>query len=416
MNPYQEQLQTLFGMRRTTRRRDLHDMHRMLQALDLEDLPYPVVQIVGTNGKGSTSAFLASILQSAGYLVGLFTSPHLIHFNERFQVNGQKATDESLASLLGHTLAVATREEWEPVFFDVTTLMAAQYFAQEKVDVALFEAGMGGKLDATTALPAALSILTTVGLDHVPLLGNNLTEVAQEKAAAFRPHTPAIVGVEDPVVLQAIQEVARQNHASPLLSLGRDFLNLEETVELGLRGQFQRHNASLALAATERLKDMGFIVKQDAIKKGLSQTHWPGRCQPVRYKNQTLWLDGAHNTEAMEALAHHFHGQPLCVVFGAMKDKDVLTLLRPLKASAKHLILCPVQQPRAATPQELHSIVQELGWTSAQVTTTHRLEEALETAHSIVTSSNPKNTLLVTGSLFLVGEVLAACDALDSTD
>ncbi|TNE44501.1 MAG: bifunctional folylpolyglutamate synthase/dihydrofolate synthase [Deltaproteobacteria bacterium] len=416
-NPYQEQLQALFGMRRTTRRRDLQEMHRMLQALQLQDLPYPVVQIVGTNGKGSTSAFLASILQRAGYRVGLFTSPHLIHFNERFQINGQVATDETLASLLNHTLDVAAHEEWEPVFFDVTTLMAAQYFAQEKVDIALFEAGMGGKLDATTALPSALSILTTVGLDHVPLLGNNLAEIAKDKAAAFRSNTPALVGVQDPEVLQVIQDLAQENQVSPLLVLGRDFPIVEETIELGLHGQFQRNNASLALGALGPLKEnLGFSFSEESVQEGLSQARWPGRCQPVRYKEQTFWLDGAHNAEAMEALAQHFHGQPLSVVFGAMKDKDILALLRPLEASLEHLVLCPIQQPRAASPQELHLMLQELGWTNTQVMTTQRLEEALETAHSMATSSNKKNTLLVTGSLFLVGEVLTACGALDSAD
>lgn len=428
MASYSHQLQQLFGMRRTTRRRDLSDMRRMLQALQIASLPYPAVQIVGTNGKGSTAAFLASMLQEAGYHVGLFTSPHLVHFNERFQINGTQATNETLSKLLEHTLDVAQREQWEPVFFDVATLMAVQWFAQEQVDIAIMEAGMGGKLDATTSIPSALTILTTIGMDHAPLLGTTLSEIAQDKASAFRPGTPAVVGVTDPALRAVIEKTAQDKQAHPLRFIGRDFPNLatqqnipaeedhsQQDWELGLHGSFQKHNASLALAALEHLAPHGLTCSESNIQAGLSNARWSGRCQPLTVQNTTLWLDGAHNPQAMEAIVQHFAGRPLCVVFGAMKDKDLDALLAPLHAVEHKLILCPIRQPRAASTEELYAKLQKLDWNEEIVSQATTLQDAVQQALASQQEQEGSETILVTGSLFLVGEVLEAYSALDST-
>lgn len=429
MDPYQGQLETLFSMRRTTRRRELSDIPKVLEALGSPEQTFPIVQVVGTNGKGSTAAFLASVMRSAGYRVGLFTSPHLIEFRERFRINNQPVADARLAPLLQQALQAWEALSLPPVFFDVVTVMAAQLFAQEGVDLAIFEAGMGARLDATTALPAALTILTQVGLDHCQWLGPSLEEIARDKAQGFRPHCPGVLGVTSEPVQKAIREETHKIQPSPLWTIGRDFPDLTKptpsgppelqwwySLSPGLPGSFQKHNLSLALAAATLLQER-FPASPESIKQGVQCVEWPGRMHRASWQNHTIWLDGAHNPSAMKALLANFEKQrPLSLVFGAMADKDIEALLHIASQTVDRFVLCPIQQDRALSPSQIKSMFPKHTRPETQVLCAQSLPDALQQA-TLPPSTGKGNpaSVLVTGSLFLVGEALAWLRTLDRT-
>ncbi len=409
-------------------------MHRLLKFLKHPEHQYPIVQVVGTNGKGSTASFLAAILQAAGYRTGLFTSPHLIEFRERFQVNGLEVEDKILAPLLRHTLESTEKIGIQPVFFDTATAMAAQLFAQEQVDIAILEAGMGARLDATTALPAHLTILTQVGCDHSTWLGTEIRDIARDKAAGFRPHRPGVLGVHTEPALSAILEETERIQPSSLWRIGIDFPNLTHpqnnitqtpdgqdvqwwhTLSPGLQGTYQKHNLSLALAATALLQEEGFHCSPAAIRRGVKEVSWPGRMQKLRWNHHDIWLDGAHNPSAMKALLHNFHHSSLCLIFGAMQDKELTSLLQIAIPHVETLILCPIQQARSASPKELLAIAQRIDKKERSLHCVRSLQEALQKATSTPHSAPEQSpVILLAGSLYLVGEALAWWRTLDTT-
>lgn len=432
---YEQQLAQLFAMRRTTRKRTLQDVQHLLHTLTPADLPYPTVQIVGTNGKGSTAAFLASILEAAGYRTGLFTSPHLISFRERFRIHNHMVEDSQLAPLLDLVLQTYHRENLEPVFFDVTTLMACLLFAQEHVDIAIMEAGIGGRLDATTALPADLVILTEIGHDHNAWIGPTLEDIAHDKSAAFRPNKPAILGATTPHLQQIARQEAQRRQAFPVWGIGQEFPDLSsplppalpnlpdgtsitwwQALSPKLSGAFQRRNLGLALVAQHLLHPLGFSCSPADIQRGIAQVHWPARRQPFQVWGHTFWLDGAHNPHGMQALADSFDHPSVCMVYGAMLDKDIASSIAPFIPRLHSLILCPIQQPRAATPQELHDILAPLCSPSTHIHMASSLPEAMHLA--LLDSPSPALSQpilrLVCGSLFLAGEVLSWVTTLDN--
>lgn len=363
----------------------------------------------GTNGKGSTSATLASILSAAGYKTGLFTSPHLTYFSERFQVNSEKISDATIEVTLGRIKPVA--EQVSASFFEIVTALGCQLFADAGVDYAVMEVGMGGRFDATNTLEPELSIITGVSLDHTTYLGDTPEQIAFEKAGILRPNKLALTGATGDA-LNVIKERAREEGSS-LLVLDQDIHTTlhhvswegidvtvkssfgEARVDSPLLGLHQVRNVALAVTAAQSLK-----ISTEAIQAGVARTKWAGRLEKLLYKNRLFLLDGAHNPEAAQVVhdtLKALNTPPVTLLFGIAKDKDVEHVLKTLEDVASHVILTKAQlSPRAAEPLELAQI------STKPHTVIPTLHEAIEHAVSI---TKPGEIILVAGSLYLIGEV-----------
>jgi dihydrofolate synthase / folylpolyglutamate synthase len=363
----------------------------------------------GTNGKGSTSATLASMLQSAGYKTALFTSPHLTYFSERFQVNSQRVAEVTIETSLRKIKPFA--EQVEASFFEIVTALGCQLFAEAKAEYAVMEVGMGGRFDATNVLDPSLSIITGVALDHMKYLGDTHEKIAFEKAGILRPNKLALTGAKDGA-LAVIRERARELGSS-LLVLDEDIRTVlhkvswegvdvsisnpygEVRVRSPLLGLHQVRNVALAVTAAQAVG-----VSSSAIQTGVSQTSWAGRLEKILYKNRLFLLDGAHNPEAAEVVRttlEALHTPPVVLLFGIAKDKDIEHVLSTLEQTAHHVILSKAQlSPRAAEPGELAEM------STKPHTVIPNLHEAIEYA---VAMTEPGDIILVAGSLYLIGEV-----------
>jgi dihydrofolate synthase/folylpolyglutamate synthase len=348
------------------------------------------VHVAGTNGKGSTCAMLDAILRADGVRSGLYTSPHLMDFRERIQLDGTLIPEAAVAE--GLTKLRQACGEWEqaPTFFELATVLAAWWFAQEKTDLVVWETGMGGRLDATNAVRPLVTAITPIGLDHREWLGPDLASIAAEKAGIFKPGVPAVSAPQEASARLVLEEKAREVGA-PLT-----FVTTPCPDPVGLPGEHQRWNAALALAA---LDAAGLAVADEARRTGLAGVQWPARFQQVEPR---LVVDGAHNEPAVRVLVatwrELFGAAKARLVFGVMKDKDVATILALLHGIADEIWLVPVRSERSCPLDELADLAARAGFR-----TIHRgdVGPALGAARS---SDEP---VLVTGSLFLAAEVLA---------
>jgi dihydrofolate synthase/folylpolyglutamate synthase len=400
----------LFARGRFGVRPGLETIRQILDRLDHPEQQFPVIHIAGTNGKGSTAAFLASILQQGCYQVGLFTSPHLISYTERFRINGSEISEEALVPLAERVLAVAPVEA---TFFEVTTALAFLYFAQERVDLAVLEVGMGGRLDATNAVPGILSVITPVSLDHCRYLGDTIREIAAEKAGVITGNGPVVCSTQDDAAHAVIAARCTVTGA-PLFRCGSEFrvewrpdglayhgLNSSVTgLAPGIPGDYQRDNAACALAAAELLAERGFPLELSALHHGIAAAAWPGRMEffpgPPR-----LLLDGAHNPAGVAALLAslaRIKRERLFLITGVMADKDRCGVLGPLLSLADEVLTVSVDLPQATPAEELAVFCSSRG---------ARAVAAGSVAQGLAAASNragPNDLLLVTGSLYLVGE------------
>lgn len=399
------------------------------RGLPAASLP-PMIQIAGTNGKGSVSAMLASALSAAGYRTGLFTSPHLHRFTERIQIDGQPLATREAARRIGELLA-AFGQPGAPFvsFFELSTLMAAEVFRDHGCDVAVMEVGLGGREDATNALPGVLTIITRIAFDHEHMLGRTLSEIAYAKAGIIKSRVPLIVGSRAREALQVIRATAREQKA-PARYIGHDFESrsvrggqVEFTVgarrvgsvqrgrvalrvgvrrigpvRLGLPGVHQHDNAACAVAALVELRELGFRVSDRAIVTGLRKVRWPARLERVAGRPSYL-LDAAHNPDGCAALAEFLHAQPerpRVLVFGVMQDKDYPSMLRSLASEVDAVFYARPRLPRAEHPRELKRVIEGVG--------TRSVEEALRKARR---RAGPRGLVVVAGSIFLVAEARA---------
>ena len=392
-------------------------LDRMQEAL--EDLGHPElrlrsVQVGGTNGKGSTCAFLESILRAAGHRVGMYTSPHLVRVNERIQLGGAPIDDETLGTRVVEVLRKSPAA-MEATYFELGTLVALEHFAREEVEVAVLEVGLGGRLDATTAARPRLTALARVGMDHMEFLGDTLVAISREKAAILRKGVPAVVAEQRPEALAVIETCASAVGA-PLLLEGRDF-SLDglgryrgpdlalDGLALGLHGGHQHHNAAVAVTCAHLLDRQGVPVGAEAIRTGLQRTRWPGRLEQVS-GHPPLLLDGAHNEDAVEALvaaleAVPYAGRPVHLVFGVVSDKQVEPMLRMLLSRCASATLTPLPTPRSRDPAGYLSLARSL---CPVVDVAPSPEKALSRARL---RAGPDAWVLVAGSLYLVGAVKA---------
>ena len=428
---------------------DLAHMRVLLEALGNPQKRFPGVLIAGTNGKGSTAATLASILQASGLRTGLYTSPHLVRINERVRINGAAIRDDDFALL--HDVVERTAERlvsegdlpWHPSFFEMLTAMAFEYFAREKVEMAVLEVGMGGRLDATNVFEPEVSIITDISLDHQKFLGNTVAEIAREKAGIIRPggvvvtlpqspeandvigraildqnaRAVSAVPYVPPVSPAAARTVSREEsgaeHAGinifwsryPLQVLGKEIL-----IQSPLVGRHQLRNIALAIAAAEELKGKGFPVTAEAVASGVRQTRWPGRFQiiPARAGWPEILLDVAHNPAGAWALragiSACYGERAFTMVFGAMRDKAIAEIAEILFPLTEHVIATQAENPRSATPEEIRAAARR---TSTEIVEAENVSSALEKARQLLV---PDGLMVVTGSIYVVGEAMRALD------
>lgn len=373
----------------------LEGVTRLLSACGVLHPRAQVIHVAGTNGKGSTCAFCESVARAAGYKTGLFTSPHLVEFGERIRVNGVNIPDADAARLIGKVREVV--QDWEPcpTFFELVLAVAMLWFAEQEVELIVLETGMGGRLDATNAVPKDVAVLTPIGLDHTQYLGGTLYEVAGEKAAILSWHRPAVSAPQEPESMRAIQEAARRMDTYCRVITG------ECDQPLGLKGVHQRRNAALALAALRALPH--FLCSAEEEARGLAEVRWPGRFEEVQ---PGVIMDGAHNPHAMHVLTRTwreaFGGQKARCIYAGSADKaldEVLELLSPIVGE---WVLPPVQSPRILSPAEMAAKVQAAS--AAPVSTPATLAECLV--------DMPAGTLIC-GSFFLLGEAKAVLNSAD---
>jgi dihydrofolate synthase / folylpolyglutamate synthase len=421
---------------------DLAHMRVLLQALDHPERHFPSVLIAGTNGKGSTAATLASILRASGLKTGLYTSPHLVRINERIRVNGEEISDDDFAFLQGEVDRVAEnlveRAElpWHPSFFEMVTAIAFEHFAREKIDLAVLEVGMGGRLDATNVVEPRVSVITDISLDHQKFLGNTVTEIAREKVGIIRrggavvtlpqqpeandvigntilelgargvnavPYVPPVSpGSAQYLVPRSKQENSEYIYRYPLTVLGKQIL-----VETPLVGRHQLRNVALAIAAAVELNQQGFgSITPESIERGIRETHWPGRFQAIAARPgwPEMLIDVAHNPAGAwalrSALSERYEGRRLIFVFGAMRDKAIAEMTEILFPLADRVIATRPENPRAASPGEVQ---QAAARTGVEVEAVEEIEIAVERARAL---AGPTGVIVVTGSIYLVGEVM----------
>ncbi len=361
------------------------------------------IHVAGTNGKGSTCAMLESVYREAGLRVGLYTSPHLACFRERIQVNRACISEQELVRLA--TLLRKAADERPVTLFEFTTVMAMRHFAEQNCDLVIWEAGLGGRLDATNIVTPLASVITNIALDHQQWLGDTTAKIAREKAGIIKPGIPVITMVDDAPALAVIKEEALRK-GSPLIKVEPPAPGWASdgtpSFDPGLAGQHQKWNAAAARATVEALQGI-LPVPEAALRRGLAGVQWPGRFQIVPMPNGIkMVLDGAHNLAGVEALAlalkDYFPGQNKTLILGVLEDKDWAPICHRLAPLASRLIIVPVASPRSARPVDLARECMAAN-PSAMLCCAGVMAEALAKAGG-------DGLVIVTGSLYLVGEAM----------
>ena len=394
---YPEAIQFLYGLQMFGANFGLENTRKLAALAGNPQEILRFIHLAGTNGKGSTCAMLESIYRAAGLRVGLFTSPHLVSFRERIQVNRQLIPESEIVRLV--EAIRAANENHQVTLFEFATVMALKYFAEQKCDLVVWETGLGGRLDATNIVTPLASVITNIAFDHEQWLGNTLEKIAAEKAGIIKPGVPVVTTAGQPEVLAVIQQVARQNH-SPLKIINPE--RLAETPAPPMLGEHQKLNAALARATAEVLQNQ-IPVSAEAIRVGLANVNWPGRLQLIQKPNgQKILLDGAHNLAGAEALRAALEREfprvrPL-LIFGVLGDKNWSGICRQLAPLADKIFTVPVASARTANPGELAEAFRAAN-SSAVVVAADNLSEALN-------ASKDEPFIVITGSLYLIGDTL----------
>ncbi|MGJ8696447.1 MAG: bifunctional folylpolyglutamate synthase/dihydrofolate synthase [Verrucomicrobiaceae bacterium] len=394
---YHESLDWLYSTQMFGIKLGLEAPRRLLR----EFLAFPthstkVVHVAGTNGKGSTCAMIDSLGQSLALRTGLFTSPHLVHYRERFRVSGLEISEERTAQLLTALRDLVSTWDTHPTFFELTLALGMRHFRENNCELIILETGMGGRLDATTAVPADVCVLTPIALDHQKWLGSTLTEIATEKAGICLKGKPLISSAQAPEAQLAIEKVANETRASleftpdPLLGY-----------PISLPGEHQKYNATLAC---EAMTALGYHLSYDAVHHALSHILWPGRFEileqtPFNHR-KPLILDAAHNPHSAQALVDtwqsQYGSQKAQIIFGAVEDKETAEVIRIISPIAHSFHLVPINSPRSRKLEDLQQLIGDLP---------HTVHKSVNNA--LTTTCEQDIHTLVTGSLFLLGEAQA---------
>jgi dihydrofolate synthase / folylpolyglutamate synthase len=440
---------------------DLAHMRVLLGALNRPERKFPSVLIAGTNGKGSTASTLASILRASGLWTGLYTSPHLVRINERIRIDGDEISEHDFAVL--HDVVDRTAERlveegelpWHPSFFEMLTAIAFEYFAQNRIEIAVLEVGMGGRLDATNVVEPSVSVITDIALDHQQFLGETVTEIAREKVGIIRaggvvvtlpqlpqandvigntilelgaqgvsavPYVPPVSPAssdytvaavrEKPLTAECGEEVAKDAEQIDLKPGGLvsryplQVMGAQILVETPLVGRHQLRNIALAIAAAEQLSRQGFAVTPQAIERGIRETRWPGRFQvkPAANGDPEFVFDVAHNPAGAWALRSTlsacYEDRPLTFVFGAMRDKAVGEIAEILFPLAVRVIATRADNPRSASPEEIRDAAVRA---ATDIEDASNVPSAVARARSL---AGPQGVVVITGSIYIVGEAM----------
>ena len=406
---------------------NLENITVLMERLGRPDRTYPIVHIAGTNGKGSTAAFLESILRAAGFRTGLNTSPHLERINERIRINGEEVSDQIFAETFTRVqevieeLLASGRLRAHPTYFECVTALAFEVFARERVEFAVVEVGLGGRLDATNIVRPQVSVITRIDFDHENYLGHSLEEIAREKAGIVKAGVPVATAPQLPEVREVLRGKARELDAT-IVDTGEDFDLERENAEAGcaralararargeavrlapgLPGRFQLENALNALATARLLQARGYRITNQNIEQGIRSAEWPGRLERLQ-AGPDVYLDGAHNPGAARELAQfleeNFRRRRVYLIFGAMRDKSVDEVTGILFPLASEVIFTQPGTPRAVSANQLADLA---GHHAARYTVIRDAEEALESA---LAKARSDDAVFVTGSLYLVGQL-----------
>jgi dihydrofolate synthase/folylpolyglutamate synthase len=402
---YHDALAWLYSLQRFGIKLGLENIERLLDELsgrgDLQvalgdseaAVPWNVIHIAGTNGKGSVCAMIDSICRAQRYRTGLFTSPHLVTFRERIRVNGDAISEDAVAHGLTTIRNLVATWDPHPTFFEVVTALAIKHFSDAKVEIVVLETGLGGRLDATNAIPSNVSVITPIDFDHEKWLGKTLSEIAAEKAGIIKPGVPVVSACQRPEAEKEIRTRAAECKA-PL-----EFVtNLYDATPIALAGSHQKENAALAVAA---LRAVNIDVDDSAIARGLESIDWPARFQ--RWDERTI-IDGAHNPAAarmlVETWREMYGAQRATLVLAVLSDKNLRAICEALAPIADSVLLPKIRSERAADPEMLAQIFSTIT-SPVPYSITSSIDEALALARA---KSNP---ILITGSLHFAGEVLA---------
>jgi dihydrofolate synthase/folylpolyglutamate synthase len=406
---------------------DLENISVLLERMGRPDHAYPTVHIAGTNGKGSTAAFVEAILRDAGFRTGLNTSPHLERINERIRINGEEIGDESFAETLTriHSVIEELLAEGKlrahPTFFECVTALAFEAFAWERVEVAVVEVGLGGRLDATNVIAPVVSVITQIDFDHENYLGHSLAEIAAEKAGILKYHVPTVSAPQRSEVRDILRARAAELSCA-LVETEAAFRVEQESAEHActravvtevssgtrfslaprLPGRFQLQNALNAVAVARNLQGRNFRISEQHIERGIAAAQWPGRLEKI-HSQPDIYLDGAHNPGAARELARfleeNFGGRRILLIFGAMRDKAVDEVTGSLFPRASEVIFTQPGTPRAVSAVRLAEMA---GHHAARFSVIGDAEAALEAA---IAKAQPEDAIFVTGSLYLVGQL-----------
>ncbi len=422
---YSEAIQFLYGLQMFGANFGLENTRQLAALAGNPQTQLRFIHVAGTNGKGSTCAMLESIYRAAGLRVGLFTSPHLVSFRERIQVNRQLIPESDVARLVeelrGKSRAgfqpAPGRQDACPTLFEFATVMALKFFAEQKCDLVIWETGLGGRLDATNIVTPLASVITNIAFDHQQWLGDTLEKIAAEKAGIIKSGIPIVTATENMEALAVIEKIAREKNA-PLTTVAADGNPLltkltalcRDAATLSLLGDHQKINAALALATVEVLQEQ-IPAGKEKIYEGLANVNWPGRLQLIEKPNgQKFLLDGAHNVASAkvlrEALKKNFPKKERTLILGILQDKDWRQICELLTPLAVKFFLVPVASERSANPKELATICRTAN-PAAEIFVFGSLKEALEKSGSRGRSPHrTENLVVITGSLYLVGEAL----------
>jgi dihydrofolate synthase / folylpolyglutamate synthase len=393
---YSAAIDWLFGTQYRGVKLGLDNVRRLFAALGEPQNELRFIHVAGTNGKGSVCAMIDSISRAAGVKTGLFTSPHLVRFNERVQINGLPIDDADFVRGI-HRIRELIDEERHPTFFEITTALAFDYFRNQRVELVVLETGLGGRLDATNVVHPLVSVLTAIDMDHQKWLGDTLGKIAAEKAGIIKPGVPIVSGPQFPEVRIVLEQIAAERSAP--ISYAEIPM---EGLFIGLAGPHQRLNAAIAVDAVHKA---GIHASPRALKEGLVNVYWPGRFQRI---DDRIVLDGAHNPAAAKCVVETWREcvgtSKVTIIFGGLGDKDLQGMISTLSTLAARFLIVPIRSQRAAPPAEIETFVPK-HLSAVQCVSA---EQAMELAFRF------NEQILVTGSLFLVGETLAILDSAQS--
>jgi len=421
---YQECLDQIYKLGRFGIKLELKTIQNILKGLNNPQENYDTIHVAGTNGKGSTATYMESILRKAGFKTGIYTSPHLVKFNERICVNGRQIPDEEVVKAYEAVHAVDVGER-KATFFEITTAMAFHYFSQENVDWAVIETGMGGRFDATNIIKPQVSVITNLSLEHTDYLGSTIKDLAREKGGIIKENTPLVTGVSQPSCLEILRQIAgdrsapfhqykhdfsmRKNPGKPSYTYQGLFQTIKGIVK-PLPGDHQKENLSLALAASELVFEKYkarnpipiYDLSPNLVKEGLSSAKWPGRLEIIMEKPLII-LDGAHNLKAAQVLGKHLSrnmaDKKLTLVVGILDDKPYEKMLKHLVPCAQRVIITKAKIDRSLETDVLKAAVEKI--TNKKIEVIEDVPMAV--SHAISTCSED-DAICIAGSLYVAGE------------